>query len=62
MSVQEIQPFKNRVNRPNLGWGSALIDAPSGGILTSATVIDSRTNDAVVVPMTRVPEWIYKVK
>jgi len=56
MTVQDVQPFKNRANRPNLGWGSAKVWVAYGsnrsrGILTSATVIDSRTNDAVVVPM-----------
>ena len=62
MTVQEIQPFKNRFNHPNVGWGSALVHTYPGGIFASATVIDSRTNDAVVVPMTPVPEWIYMVK
>lgn len=55
-TVQDLQPFKRRANRPEIGWGYAVV-APgrySRGILASATVIDSRTNDALVVPM--VPE------
>jgi hypothetical protein len=56
MTVQDPQPFKHRTNRPNIGWGYAVVTPgySSRGLLTSATVIDSRTNDAVVVPM--VPE------
>lgn len=52
-TVQDLQPFKNRAQRPNLGWGFAVVSTgpSSTGILASATVIDSRTNDSVVVPM-----------
>jgi hypothetical protein len=51
MVVQTLQPFKNRAAQPNLGWGFA--EVRGGGIIASASVIDSRTNDAVTVPMTR---------
>ena len=52
MTVQSLQPFVRHANKPNLGWGNATVMSDKGGILASATVIDSRTNDAVVVPMT----------
>jgi hypothetical protein len=53
MTVQDLQPFKNRAQHPDLGWGFAGVTTgfSSTGILVSATVIDSRTNDSVVVPM-----------
>jgi hypothetical protein len=52
--VQDLEPFAARVGEPNLGWGLAKVEALIGsGILTSASVIDSRTNDAITVPMRR---------
>jgi hypothetical protein len=52
--IQDTEPFSSRANRPNLGWGYAEVTAISGfGVLTSASVVDSVTNDATTVPMTR---------
>jgi endonuclease I len=52
--VQDLEPFDARANAPNLGWGFATVTVNTGsGILTSASVIDSRTNDATTVPMVR---------
>jgi hypothetical protein len=52
MVVQGMQPFKNRANEPSLGWGYAMVEGEKG-ILACASVIDSRTNDPVIVPLTR---------
>jgi hypothetical protein len=49
--VQYLQPFKKSAGRPNVGWGFARVTG--AGLLASATVIDSRTNDPVVVQMVR---------
>jgi len=52
--TQVIEPFANRAGRPDLGWGLARAEVISGsGVLVSASVIDSRTNDATTVPMQR---------
>jgi hypothetical protein len=51
MVVQDPQPFKKRARKPNVGWGFAKVTGE--GLLASATVIDSRTNDPVFVPMLR---------
>ena len=54
MVVQDPEPFDRRANSPNLGWGYAMVSVTSGsGVLTSASVIDSRTNDAATVLMMR---------
>ncbi len=54
MVVQDPEPFDRRANSPDLGWGYAMVSVTSGsGILTSASVIDSRTNDATTVLMMR---------
>ena len=54
MTRQDLQPFKWRAGQPDLGWGFARVEAVSGrGVFTSASVIDSRTNDAVTVTMQR---------
>ncbi len=57
--VQDIQPFDRRANRPGLGWGYATVQVVSGmEILPTASVIDSRTNDAVTVePTVATPEY-----
>jgi len=52
MVVQDLQPFKNRAGQPNLGWGFATVYGEEG-ILACASVIDSRTNDALIVPLVR---------
>jgi hypothetical protein len=52
MSVQDIEPYRTRAGEPNVGWGFAEVEVMSGnGIVTSASVIDSRTNDATTIPM-----------
>lgn len=53
MVVQDLQPFKNRAGQPDLGWGFAKVRVRSAPMLVSATVIDARTNDAMMVPMSR---------
>ncbi len=53
-SVQDLQPFANRVGAPNQGWGFATVGVLSGqGVLASASVVDDKTNDATTVPMKR---------
>jgi len=50
--LQDVEPFQRRAGRPNLGWGSATVEVISGeGVLLSASVIDSRTNDPTTIPM-----------
>jgi len=52
--IQDLEPFARRAGRPNLGWGLARAEVMTGsGVLVSASVIDSRTNDATTVPMQR---------
>jgi hypothetical protein len=54
MVVQDVEPFKTRAGRPDLGWGYATVEIINGsGILASASVMDSGTNDAFSVPMKR---------
>jgi hypothetical protein len=51
MSVQDLEPFRTRAGEPNVGWGFAEVEVVSGGgIITSASVIDSRTNDPTTIP------------
>jgi hypothetical protein len=53
-TVQDLQPFSARFGQANLGWGYATVTVTSGeGILASASVIDSRTNDATTIAMKR---------
>ncbi len=52
--VQDLEPFLYRANRTSLGWGFARVTVATGsGILSSASVIDSRTGDATTVAMKR---------
>jgi hypothetical protein len=52
--VQEVEPLATRAGRPNVGWAMAEITVLDGeGILASASVIDSRTNDPSTVPFWR---------
>jgi len=52
--IQDPEPFRTRANRPNVGWGYAKVTATSGfGVLVSASVVDSVTNDATTVPMSQ---------
>jgi hypothetical protein len=51
MVVQDLEPFRTRAGAPNLGWGFAIVEVESGsGVVTSASVVDSRTNDATTIP------------
>jgi N-acetylneuraminic acid mutarotase len=51
---QVLEPFARRAGYPDLGWGLAQAEIITGsGVLVSASVIDSRTNDATTVPMQR---------
>lgn len=50
MVVQDLEPFRARAGAANLGWGFATVEVTAGqGVLTSASVIDSRTNDATTI-------------
>ena len=50
--VQDLEPFRVRAGQPNLGWGFATVKVLTGsGILSSASVIDSKTNDPTTIPM-----------
>lgn len=52
--VQDLSPFSRKAHQPNLGCGFAEITVLSGnGILTSASVVDSVTNDATTIPFRR---------
>jgi len=52
--IQDTEPFLNRANSPNLGWGYAKVTVRSGfGVLASASVVDSVTTDATTVPMSQ---------
>jgi len=52
--IQDLEPFARRAGRPDLGWGLARVEVMTGsGVVVSASVIDSRTNDATTVPMQR---------
>ena len=54
MAVQDLEPFKSRALQPDLGWGFAEVEVVSGsGVLCSASVVDSVTNDATTIPMKR---------
>jgi hypothetical protein len=54
MVVQDLQPFKARARKPNLGWGFAVVEVTDGsGILVSASVIDAVSGDATTIPMKR---------
>ncbi len=53
-TVQDLQPFSSRFGQSDLGWGFATVTVTSGeGVLASASVIDSRTNDATTIAMKR---------
>jgi len=46
--------FAKRANQPNLGWGYAEVEVVAGsGVIASATVLDSQTNDGTTIPMKR---------
>ena len=48
---QDLEPYRRRASRPDLGWGFASVEVLEGtSVLVSASVIDARTNDATTVP------------
>jgi len=48
--IQDLEPFKERAGRPNLGWGMARIEVIAGtGVLASASVVDSGSNDGTTI-------------
>lgn len=50
--VQDLEPFRRRASRPDLGWGFASVEVLEGGsVLVSASVVDARTGDATTVPV-----------
>lgn len=50
--LQDLEPFKKRAGRPNMGWGFAVVEVLDGsGLLISASVIDSGTNDGTTIPI-----------
>jgi len=52
--LQDSQPFRHRAGQLDLGWGFAELEVLRGsGILASASVVDSQTNDATTIPFTR---------
>jgi hypothetical protein len=54
--IQDSEPLRLRAGRGNLGWAVAEVTVVEGtGILTSASVVDSVTNDATTIPMKRSP-------
>jgi hypothetical protein len=49
--AQDSEPFKNRANAPDLDWGFATVTVLKGtNILTSASMIDMKTNDPTTIP------------
>ncbi|MGH7487351.1 MAG: hypothetical protein ACREMY_17385 [bacterium] len=50
-AIQETEPFKNRANAPDAGWGFATVTVIKGtNVLTSASMIDMKTNDPTTIP------------
>jgi hypothetical protein len=50
--VQDLEPFRRRASRPDLGWGFASVEVLEGSsVLVSASVVDARTNDATTIPV-----------
>ena len=48
--IQDLEPFANRANAPNLGWGFATVTVVKGtNIQTSAALVDNRTNDPTTI-------------
>ena len=49
--VQDVEPFRNRANQPDLDWGFATVTVLKGtNIRTMAALIDSKTNDPTTIP------------
>jgi len=54
---QDLEPFKERAERPNIDWGFAGVEVLEGtAVLATASVIDSRTNDATTIPLSTVSQ------
>ena len=48
--LQDIEPFKNRANAPDIDWGFATVTVVKGtNILSSASMIDMKTNDPTTI-------------
>ena len=54
--VQDLEPFAQRAARPDVGWGRAEISSSWADLMVSASVIDSRTNDATTILPVVIPE------
>lgn len=49
--MQDTEPFKNRANAPDVGWGFATVTVTKGSnVITSASMIDMNTNDPATIP------------
>lgn len=49
--LQDLEPFKNRANAPDLDWGFATVTVTKGtNVLSSASLIDMKTNDPTTIP------------
>ncbi len=49
--LQDLEPFKNRANAPDLDWGFATVTVLKGtNVLSSASLIDMKTNDPTTIP------------
>ncbi len=49
--LQDLEPFKNRANAPDVEWGYATVTVLKGtNILSSASLIDMKTNDPTTIP------------
>jgi hypothetical protein len=48
---QDLEPFKNRANAPDIDWGYATVTVVKGtNVLSSASLIDMKTNDPTTIP------------
>ncbi len=51
---QDVAPFANRANAPDVGWGYATVTVVDGAnIMASASMIDLKTNDPTTIPAKR---------
>ena len=49
--VQDLSPFANRANAPDVGWGFATVTVLKGtNIQASASMVDRETNDPTTIP------------
>jgi len=48
--LQDLEPFKNRANAPDIDWGFATVTVVKGtNIISSASMIDMKTNDPTTI-------------